>query len=150
MGLLRGLASRLGEKFGARAGRPTPGAPDNAAGLATLDCGAQELKERVEAGESVLVVDVRPRERSAAGSLPGARGLPLAELEARWQELAQADEIVCACDDGLQSGQAARLLRARGLINATRRGSTCAPSSRSRAACASSSAAGQRWTGPRR
>ncbi|MCK6507557.1 rhodanese-like domain-containing protein [Myxococcota bacterium] len=143
MGLLRGLVGKVGSRLGrgreatSAAGHPqaapgvapprgpaprgTPAAPvDPAAELATLDCGAQELKERVEAGEHVVIVDVRVRERAALGSLPGARCLPLAELEARWQELAQADEIVCACDDGEQSGRAALLLRDRGLINATR------------------------------
>lgn len=138
MGLLRGLVDRIGSRVGrgragqaADAGAQGPGAraagasatppvTDNAVDLATLECGAQELKECVEAGEHVLIVDVRSPALAAGGSLPGARCLPLAELEARWKELAQADEIVCACDDGALSGQAARRLRAHGLINATR------------------------------
>lgn len=135
MGLLRNVAGKVAARV---VGRLRPGegpapasAPSGPAvaspassssdgALERLDCGAQELKERLEAGEVVVIVDVRPAGRAAGDSLPGARRLPLAELPARWQELAQADEIVCACDDGRASLEAARLLRARGLINATR------------------------------
>ena len=45
--------------------------------------------------------------------------IPLPELEARWTELEGADEIVCYCASGMRSVSAAKLLRQKGLINAT-------------------------------
>jgi len=119
MGLIRKVARRVVRRLRPQEPPQAAAAPqDDGAELATIDCGAQELRERMEAGESVLVVDVRAR--LDGGTVPGARHLPLGELAARWQELAEADEIVCTCGDGRDSLSAARLLRSRGLINATR------------------------------
>lgn len=137
MGLLRKIAGKVKDRLGGaeRAQGAAPARTDAAprppaappAALAreqavegTLECGAQELKERLEAGEEVVVVDVRPLAEAQQGSLPGARSIPLGELEARWRELEKVDEIVCVCPDGERSGQAARSLRQKGLINATR------------------------------
>lgn len=97
---------------------PTKDSPpdDPGAELATLDAGCQEIKERVGAGEQIVMVDVRS-ERSV--SVPNNVHIPLGELEARWKELEHVDEIVCFCDDGSVSIDAARLLREKGLFNAT-------------------------------
>jgi ArsR family transcriptional regulator len=43
------------------------------------------------------VVDVRPAEEFAAGHIPGAASIPLAELAERLDELAQDVEIVAYC-----------------------------------------------------
>lgn len=98
---------------------PAPPAVAPAASLATIDCGAQELKERLEAGEQILVVDVRTAGEVAGGVLPGAIHIPLSEIEERWEELKTADEIVCYCAAGMRSDTAATVLRQKGLINAT-------------------------------
>lgn len=87
--------------------------------LATIECGAQELKERLDAGEPVVIVDVREPFETAQGILPGAILIPLGQLEARWRELESANEIVCYCAGGGRSLQAATLLREKGLFNAT-------------------------------
>lgn len=96
-------------------------APDAALAeaLATIACGAQELRERIGAGEPVTVVDVREPFEALAGTLPHALRIPLAELGARWKELESIDEIVCYCADGTRSLEAATLLRQNGLFNAT-------------------------------
>lgn len=96
-------------------------APDAelAEALATISCGAQELRERIGAGEPVTVVDVRESFEALSGTLPHALRIPLAELAARWRELESIDEIVCYCADGTRSLEAATLLRANGLFNAT-------------------------------
>lgn len=130
MGLLRKVAARVvGRVRGRQDAPPASGAAasssaaplQNAAALAHIECGAQELKERLDAGETVVIVDVRPSAGPSAGlaSLPWARRIPLDQLATRWSELADADEIVCVCADGSASLQAARLLRERGLMNAT-------------------------------
>lgn len=87
--------------------------------LATISCGAQELRERIGAGEPVAVLDVREPFETLAGVLPNAIRIPLGELPARWRELEAANEVVCYCASGLRSLEAARLLRDNGLFNAT-------------------------------
>jgi len=135
MGLLRKVAARVVGRVRSRqdsrsapavaapsSAAPSSAAPlQNAAALAHIECGAQELKERLDIGETVVIVDVRASAGASAGadSLPRARRIPLDELATRWSELADADEIVCVCADGSASLRAARLLRERGLMNAT-------------------------------
>lgn len=55
-----------------------------------------ELLARVREG-LVTVLDVRPPEEYAAGHVPGAINIPLAELEQRLNELARDQEIVAYC-----------------------------------------------------
>lgn len=56
----------------------------------------QELLQRVRK-RSVTVLDVRPPEEFAAGHLPGAVNVPLAELEKRFRQLPMGKEIVAYC-----------------------------------------------------
>lgn len=89
------------------------------ASLATIEAGIQEVKERVEAGEPVLLLDVRQPEETSTGVIPGAVLIPLPELEARWKEVEDANEIICYCAKGGRSLKAATFLREKGLFNAT-------------------------------
>lgn len=142
MGLLRSFAKRVVARVAGggpapTAPAPTP-APAPAAGrgpvavlageegpvaeaeaLANLEAGAQEIKERVEAGEPVVLLDVREPEETRLGVIPGAVLIPLGQLEARWRELEKCNEVVCYCAHGQRSVAAAQLLRAKGLFNAT-------------------------------
>ena len=73
---------------------------------------AEELKEILEGdkiGEFVLV-DVRQPEEYGAGHIPGARLVPLGELEARHGELEKNKKIVTYCRSGHRSMGAAILL----------------------------------------
>ena len=87
--------------------------------LANIEAGAQEIKERVEAGEPVVLLDVREPEETVHGVIAGARQIPLGQLEVRWAELKNCDEIVCYCAHGMRSIAAADILRKHGLFNAT-------------------------------
>ncbi len=55
-----------------------------------------ELRRRAAAGK-VIVVDVRPTLEYEAGHIPGARSIPLDELDARLGELPDDVEIVAYC-----------------------------------------------------
>lgn len=55
-----------------------------------------ELAERIRAG-LVTVVDVRPKEEYAAGHLPGAVNVPLADIDARARDMSRDREIVAYC-----------------------------------------------------
>jgi rhodanese-related sulfurtransferase/DNA-binding transcriptional ArsR family regulator len=57
---------------------------------------AGELLDRAREG-LVTVVDVRPPEEFAAGHLPGALNIPLAELEKRLADLPKNTEVVAYC-----------------------------------------------------
>jgi rhodanese-related sulfurtransferase/DNA-binding transcriptional ArsR family regulator len=55
-----------------------------------------ELLRRMDAGE-VTVLDVRPDDEYRAGHVPGARSVPMAELQRRLQDLPRDREIVAYC-----------------------------------------------------
>jgi rhodanese-related sulfurtransferase len=57
----------------------------------------QELARRLQEGESLMVLDVRPAAEHAAGHLPGAVSIPVAELRRRLAELPRDQEIVAYC-----------------------------------------------------
>ena len=102
----------------ARAPAPEPVVED-ANTLARIEAGAQEVKERIDAGEPVVLLDVREPFETAGGIVPGARTIPLGELRERWKELENCNEVVCYCAAGARSLEAARFLREKGLFNAT-------------------------------
>jgi rhodanese-related sulfurtransferase len=56
----------------------------------------EELVERLRRGDAA-VVDVRPAEEYAAGHIPGAASVPIAELAERLDELPRDVEIVAYC-----------------------------------------------------
>ena len=56
----------------------------------------EELLQRVRDG-LVTVIDVRPPEEYAAGHVPGAINIPLAELESQLENLDPSEEIVAYC-----------------------------------------------------
>lgn len=55
-----------------------------------------DLVDRLRRGQ-VITIDVRPAEEFAAGHIPGALSIPLAELTARLPELPHDSEIVAYC-----------------------------------------------------
>ena len=75
----------------------------------------ETLLGRVRRGE-VTVLDVRPSEEYAAGHIPGALSVPLADLEQRLAELPRDREVVAYCRGPycVLAVEAVRLLRAHG------------------------------------
>ena len=57
----------------------------------------QELARRLEDGDRLVVLDVRPAAEYAAGHLPGAVSIPVGELRRRLEELPGDREIVAYC-----------------------------------------------------
>ena len=57
----------------------------------------EELTRRLQDGDNLVVLDVRPAAEYAAGHLPGAVSIPVAELRRRLAELPGDGEIVAYC-----------------------------------------------------
>lgn len=76
---------------------------------------ATELIQRLIEG-NILLLDVRPVEEYAAGHLPDALSIPIAELQTRLVELPQEREIVAYCRGPycVFADEAVSLLRAHG------------------------------------
>ncbi len=80
-----------------------------------------ELKQRLDAGTDVLVLDVRKPEdfTGEQGHIPGALNIPLPELPARMMELNERQQrpIVTVCRTDRMSSEAARLLARQGFTD---------------------------------
>ena len=57
----------------------------------------EELAKRLRRKDDLMVIDVRPAEEYAAGHVPGAVSIPVAELKRRLKELPKNKEIVAYC-----------------------------------------------------
>ena len=62
-------------------------------------------------------VDVREPDEVVAGTLPGARNIPLGELADRVTELDPSRRVVLLCRSGGRSGKAAELLAGLGFVD---------------------------------
>lgn len=74
----------------------------------------QQLKERLDAAEDIVLLDVREPFEWDISRLDGATLIPLGELHERLHELDSADEIVAICRVGGRSAEAVELLREAG------------------------------------
>jgi sulfur-carrier protein adenylyltransferase/sulfurtransferase len=75
-----------------------------------------ELKERLDRGDALTIIDVREPYEWEIGNLgdQGARLIPLAELEERLDEIGRDEEIVLQCRSGGRSAKALKFLREQG------------------------------------
>jgi adenylyltransferase/sulfurtransferase len=76
----------------------------------------QDLKRKIDAGEKLLLIDVREPFEYEIARIEGAKLIPLREIAERANELAN-EEIVVHCHSGMRSAQAVELLRKAGLTN---------------------------------
>lgn len=76
----------------------------------------QELKQRLDRGDKLTIIDVREPHEWDIGNLEpqGARLIPLGEIEERLDEIDPSEEIVLQCRSGGRSARALELLREQG------------------------------------
>lgn len=74
----------------------------------------EELLARLDAGETVNLIDVREADEVATGMIPGAEHLPLGLVEFKFQELDNTKEYVIICRSGGRSGMACQFLEEHG------------------------------------
>jgi sulfur-carrier protein adenylyltransferase/sulfurtransferase len=77
----------------------------------------RELKERLDRGEPIVIVDVREPQEYQINRIPGSKLIPLGELPQRYEELDQNAAIVCQCKSGMRSAKATGFLRSIGFKN---------------------------------
>ncbi|MBY0123698.1 rhodanese-like domain-containing protein [Bacillus sp. S/N-304-OC-R1] len=75
---------------------------------------AKEIKELIEKGQSLNLIDVREVDEVAMGKIPGALNIPLGLLEFRMHELDKSKEYVLVCRSGGRSGRACQFLESQG------------------------------------
>lgn len=86
---------------------------------ATATITAEQLKERLNAGQSIHMIDVREHEEVAHGMIDGAIHIPLGQIPQRLDEIPRDEEVVFICRSGYRSDQACQYLGALGLKGAT-------------------------------
>ena len=77
-----------------------------------------EVKELLESGKQLNLVDVREDDEVAEGIIPGAIHIPLGDVEARVGELDKSKPYILICRSGGRSGRATAFLEDAG-YNAT-------------------------------
>lgn len=74
-----------------------------------------ELLQRIETGEQLNIIDVREADEVAAGMIPGAKHIPLGEIEDRAGELDSGQPYYMVCRSGARSGRASAYLNEQGI-----------------------------------
>jgi adenylyltransferase/sulfurtransferase len=90
-----------------------PAAPEPAS-MSTLDITAVELKQRLDKGDTLRIIDVREPNEFQINRIPGSDLIPLGELPRRYAELDPDSELVMQCKSGGRSAKAADFLRSVG------------------------------------
>lgn len=77
---------------------------------------AEELKQRLDAGENLFLLDVREEHEYEISNIGGYL-IPLAELPKRFKELDATREIIALCKMGVRSAKAVEFLQQAGFPN---------------------------------
>ncbi|MBS4050607.1 rhodanese-like domain-containing protein [Methylomonas rivi] len=73
-------------------------------------CTAQQLQERLQRGDKLLLLDVREAHEYAFAHVDGSIHIPLNRIPERIQELNNEQDIVAICHHGMRSQQACLFL----------------------------------------
>src|SRR5262245_61615625 len=91
-----------------------PAAPEPAAVNNATEISAVALKQRLDRGDKLKIVDVREPSEYQINRIQGSTLIPLGEVPQRYRELNPDDEIVVQCKVGARSARAADFLRSVG------------------------------------
>jgi sulfur-carrier protein adenylyltransferase/sulfurtransferase len=73
-----------------------------------------EVKQKIDRGDSFVLIDVRETHEHQICNIPAAKLIPLGDLPKRVSELNTADEIVAHCKSGMRSAKAVEFLKQAG------------------------------------
>ncbi|UQZ36286.1 rhodanese-like domain-containing protein [Paenibacillus sp. PK3_47] len=71
----------------------------------------QELRQRISAGEELILIDVREDDEVAFGMIPGARHIPMGLIPEHTEELPADREIIFICRSGARSQRVCQYLQ---------------------------------------
>jgi rhodanese-related sulfurtransferase len=88
-------------------------------GPASAAISVRDLKAKLDARESIVLIDVRQPEEFKSGHVAGARSMPLPTLASRLDDVAKDKDaaIYCICLSGGRSSSACDLLQRQGFTN---------------------------------
>ena len=75
---------------------------------------ATELKERLDSGDDIQIIDVREPKEYEVARIPNSRLIPLAEVVNRMGEIDETRDVVVHCKMGGRSARAIEALRSSG------------------------------------
>jgi rhodanese-related sulfurtransferase len=104
--------------FGDRYNKPSllrnGGAMNQATTQEMPEISATELKQRLDNGDDIQIVDVREADEVAIGTIPNSIHIPLAQVINRMSEIDPARETVVHCKMGGRSARAIQALKQSG------------------------------------
>lgn len=83
-----------------------------------IEMSVSELKRRIDAGEALVLLDVREPHELDTASLPFATAIPMGEVAERLDELPRDRTIAVLCHGGVRSASVAHFLVQSGYDNA--------------------------------
>jgi rhodanese-related sulfurtransferase len=86
--------------------------------MSELEISVADLQRRRNAGEKLLLIDVREPWEFEACRIEGAKLIPMAAIPANLQTLDGDEDVICYCHHGQRSLDVATWLRAQGVENA--------------------------------
>ncbi len=77
-----------------------------------------DVKQRLDRGEKVMLIDVREPHEFAICHIEGAVLIPMGTIPANLQKLDTDEDVICFCHHGMRSMDVANWLRAQGVKSA--------------------------------
>lgn len=78
----------------------------------------RDVKQMLDRGEKLLLVDVREPYEHALCQIEGAALIPMGTIPANLQKLDTDEDVICFCHHGMRSMDVANWLRAQGVKSA--------------------------------
>ena len=78
-----------------------------------------EIKQRLDAGERLRIIDVRELDEHMVASVGTAELRPMSEIQSWWQELPRDEALVIMCHHGSRSAQVCAALSGAGFTRLT-------------------------------
>ncbi|MCI3921486.1 rhodanese-like domain-containing protein [Paenibacillus sp. TRM 82003] len=77
----------------------------------------EEVRQRLEAGEALCIIDVREDEEVATGMIPGAKHIAMGTVPERLDDIPREGDVILVCRSGGRSGRVYDYLESRGYTN---------------------------------
>ncbi|AHV97103.1 rhodanese-like domain-containing protein [Paenibacillus sp. 7124] len=75
---------------------------------------AEELHQRLESGEELVLIDVREADEVALGMISGAQHIPMGDIPYRMSDIPEDAEVVFICRSGSRSQRVCEYLSSQG------------------------------------